>query len=190
MITQSAAYVSRELSHLHDHSLYKKLQPRTSFLCRLYEQFAAYISQGLCNPRLIAKWIKTYGNGSRALWILRCFRLGNPDFGFHNKTRNPFLDFDDQKPFFNTDFVEQWEVEIRILKSKSGRPIRTHPYFLHGGAFNIFPPPFSLFVPVFIVTSVHNVGIVHLLLGLNPSFTISLVATTNLECFKQVIVKT
>ena len=37
---------------------YKKLvrglrKPRTSFLCRLYEQFAAYISRGLCKPRLI-----------------------------------------------------------------------------------------------------------------------------------------
>ena len=57
-ITQSAAYLSRELSHLYEHGLYKKLvrglrKPRTSFLCRLYEQFAAYISRGLCNPRLI-----------------------------------------------------------------------------------------------------------------------------------------
>ena len=57
-ITQPAAYVSRELSHLYDHGLHKKLvrglrKPRTSFLCRLYEQFVAYISRGLCNPRLI-----------------------------------------------------------------------------------------------------------------------------------------
>ena len=57
-ITQSVAYVSRELGHLYDHGLYKKLvrssgKPRTSFLCRSYEQFAAYISRGLCNPRLI-----------------------------------------------------------------------------------------------------------------------------------------
>ena len=57
-ITQSAAYVSRELSHLYDNSLHKKLvrgsrKPRTSISCRLYEQFAAYISRGLCNPRLI-----------------------------------------------------------------------------------------------------------------------------------------
>ena len=46
------------MSHLYEHGLYKKLirglrKPRTSFLCRLYEQFAAYISRGLCNPRLI-----------------------------------------------------------------------------------------------------------------------------------------
>ena len=46
-ITQSTAYVSRELSHLYDHGLHKKLvrglrKPRTSFLCRLYEQFGAY----------------------------------------------------------------------------------------------------------------------------------------------------
>ena len=39
-ITESAAYVSREPSHLYDHSLYKKLvrglrKPRTSFSCRL-----------------------------------------------------------------------------------------------------------------------------------------------------------
>ena len=57
-ITQSAAYVSRELSHLFDNSLYKKLvrglrEPRTSISCHLYEQFAAYKSRGLCNPRLI-----------------------------------------------------------------------------------------------------------------------------------------
>ena len=56
-ITQSAAYVSRELSHLYDNSLHKKLvrclrKLRTSISCRLYEQFAAYISNGLCNPRL------------------------------------------------------------------------------------------------------------------------------------------
>ena len=43
-ITQSASYVSRELSHLYDNSLYKKLvrglrKPRTSISCRLYEQF-------------------------------------------------------------------------------------------------------------------------------------------------------
>ena len=46
-ITQSAAYASRELSHLYDNSLYKKLvrglcKPRMSILSRLYEQFAAY----------------------------------------------------------------------------------------------------------------------------------------------------
>ena len=57
-ITQSAAFVSRELSHLYGHDLHKQLvrglrKPRTSFLCRLYEQFAAYISRGLCNLRLI-----------------------------------------------------------------------------------------------------------------------------------------
>ena len=57
-IRQSAAYLSHELSHLYEHALYKKLvhglrKPRTSFLCHLYEQFAAYISRGLCNPRLI-----------------------------------------------------------------------------------------------------------------------------------------
>ena len=57
-IRQSAAYLSRELSHLYKHGLYKKLvrvlrKPRTSFLCRLHEQFVAYISRGLCNPRLI-----------------------------------------------------------------------------------------------------------------------------------------
>ena len=57
-ITQSAAYVSCELSHLYGHNLSKELvrglrKPRTSFSCRLYEQFAAYISRGLCNPRLI-----------------------------------------------------------------------------------------------------------------------------------------
>ena len=51
-ITQSAAYLSRELSHLYEHGLYKKLvrdlrKPRTCFLCRLYEQFAAYIIRGL-----------------------------------------------------------------------------------------------------------------------------------------------
>ena len=34
----------------------------------------------------------------------------NPDFGFHNKTRNSF---------FQTDFVEQWEIEIRIPQSKA-----------------------------------------------------------------------
>ena len=51
--------ISRELSHLYEHGLYKKpvrglRKPRTSFLCRLYEQFAAYISRArLCNPRLI-----------------------------------------------------------------------------------------------------------------------------------------
>ena len=58
-ITHSAAYVSRELSHLYGHSLSKELvrglrKPRTSFSCRLYEQFAAYVSHGLCNPRLIS----------------------------------------------------------------------------------------------------------------------------------------
>ena len=47
-IRQSAAYLSRELSHLYEHGLYKKLvrglpKPRTCFLCRLNEQFAAYI---------------------------------------------------------------------------------------------------------------------------------------------------
>ena len=57
-ITQSAAYVSSELSHLYDNSLHKKLvhglrKPRMSISCRLCEQFAAYISRGLCNPRLI-----------------------------------------------------------------------------------------------------------------------------------------
>ena len=57
-IRQSAAYLSRELSHLYEHASYKKLvgglrKPRTSFLCRLYEQFATYISRGLCNPQLI-----------------------------------------------------------------------------------------------------------------------------------------
>ena len=57
-ITQSAAYVSRELSHLYDNSLHKKLvrslrKPRTSISCRLHEQFAAYISRGLCNSPLI-----------------------------------------------------------------------------------------------------------------------------------------
>ena len=45
-ITQSVAYVSRELSHLYDHSLSKELvrtlhKPRMSFSCRLYEQFVA-----------------------------------------------------------------------------------------------------------------------------------------------------
>ena len=46
--TQSAAYVSHELSHLYDHGLHKKLvKPRMKFLCRLYKQFAAYISRGL-----------------------------------------------------------------------------------------------------------------------------------------------
>ena len=58
-MTQSAAYVSRELSHLYGHSLSKEFvrglrKPRTSFSCRLYEQFAAYISHGLCNPWLIS----------------------------------------------------------------------------------------------------------------------------------------
>ena len=53
-ITQSAAYVS----HLYDNSLYKKLvrglrKLRTSISCHLYEQFAAYTSRGLDNPRLI-----------------------------------------------------------------------------------------------------------------------------------------
>ena len=57
-ITQSVDYVSHELSHLYDHGLYKRLvrglrKPRTSFLCRSYEQFAAYISRGLCNPQLV-----------------------------------------------------------------------------------------------------------------------------------------
>ena len=57
-ITQSAAYVSHKLGHLYDHGLHKKLvhglhKPRTSFLCRLYEQFTAYISRGLCNLRLL-----------------------------------------------------------------------------------------------------------------------------------------
>ena len=57
-ITQSSACVSRELSHLYDHGLYKNLvrglrKPRTSFSCCLYEQSAAYKSRGLCNPRLI-----------------------------------------------------------------------------------------------------------------------------------------
>ena len=61
-ITQSEAYVSRELSHLYDHGLHKKLarglrKPRTSFSCRLYEQFAACISRGFCNPRLIFRRI-------------------------------------------------------------------------------------------------------------------------------------
>ena len=47
-----------KLSHLYDNRLYKKLvrglrKPRTSISCRLYEQFAAYTSRGLCNPRLI-----------------------------------------------------------------------------------------------------------------------------------------
>ena len=57
-IRQSDAYLSRERSHLYEHGLYKKLvrglrKPRTCFLCRLYEQFAAYISSGSCNPGLI-----------------------------------------------------------------------------------------------------------------------------------------
>ena len=57
-IRRSAAYLSRQLSHLYEHGLYKKLvrglcKPWTYFLCLLYEQFAAYISRGLCNPRLI-----------------------------------------------------------------------------------------------------------------------------------------
>ena len=57
-IRQSVAYLSRELSHLYEHGLCKKLvrglrKPRTSFLCHLYEQFAAYKSRGLCDPRLI-----------------------------------------------------------------------------------------------------------------------------------------
>ena len=53
------------------------------------------------------------------MWTIGCFRLGNPDFGFHNKTRNPFSDFDRQKSFFRADFVEQWEIEIRISQSKA-----------------------------------------------------------------------
>ena len=52
-IWQSAAYASRELSNLYGHSLSKELVRGLSFLCRLYEQFATYISRGLCNPRLI-----------------------------------------------------------------------------------------------------------------------------------------
>ena len=57
-ITQFAAYVSRELRHSYDNSVYKKLvrglcRPRTCFLCRLYEQFAAYVSRGLCKPRIV-----------------------------------------------------------------------------------------------------------------------------------------
>ena len=71
-ITQSAAYVSRKLSHLYDHSLYKKLglrKPRTSISCRLYEQFAAYISRGLCNPWLIFPCI----NGP----IVPCWRFAD-----------------------------------------------------------------------------------------------------------------
>ena len=52
-ITQSAAY-----SHLYGNSLYKKLvrglrKPQMNISCHLYEQFVAYISRGLCNPRLI-----------------------------------------------------------------------------------------------------------------------------------------
>ena len=54
-ITQSAAYVSRELSHLYGHSLHKKLvrglrKQRTSFLCRVYGQFVAYTIRGLLSP--------------------------------------------------------------------------------------------------------------------------------------------
>ena len=41
-----------------------------------------------------------------------CFRLGNPDFAFHNRTRNPFSDFDVQKSFLTVDFGVQ--IEIRI----------------------------------------------------------------------------
>ena len=42
--------ISRELRHLYGHTLSKEI---VSFSCRLYEQFAAFRSRGLCNPRLI-----------------------------------------------------------------------------------------------------------------------------------------
>ena len=89
-IRQSAAYLSRELSHLYEHGLHKKLvrglrKPRTSFLCRLYEQFAAYISRGLCNPRFMFPRI----NGPNVkfslqlcitLWLRVCFKFLSPSF--------------------------------------------------------------------------------------------------------------
>ena len=42
----------------------------TSFLCRLYEQFAAYMSRGLCNPRLIFPRINS-PNVSSFYWPLK-----------------------------------------------------------------------------------------------------------------------
>ena len=74
--------VSRELSHLYGHSLSKELvrglgKPRTSFSCRLYEQFAAYISRGLCTPRLISPRINgpivQHGGQTHATrWVQQC----------------------------------------------------------------------------------------------------------------------
>ena len=51
---------------------------------------------------------------SRSFVSLFSVGISISQFGFRNKTRNPFSDFDRQKSFFQTDFVEQWEIEIRI----------------------------------------------------------------------------
>ena len=83
-ITEYAAYESRELSHLYGHSLSKELvrglrKPRTSSSYRLYEQFAAYISRGLCNPRFIFPringpiklfWTLTLLRSELLLWLI------------------------------------------------------------------------------------------------------------------------
>ena len=91
------------------------------------------------------------------------FRFWNPDFGFCNRTRNPFSDFTFEKSVLRVDFNLEiqiriswiyslpfdWEIrkrishrwnpffdfafyyksEIRILKSKSRFPNRTHPKY-------------------------------------------------------------
>ena len=63
--------------------------------------------------------------------MLRVLSIGKS--GFHNKTRNPFSDFDEQKSCFETDFVEQWEIEIRISQSKA--PYICDLNFIHLGPY-------------------------------------------------------
>ena len=124
-ITQSAAYVSRELSHLYGHSLSKELirglrKPRTSFSCRLYEQFAAYISRGLCNPRLISlringptvtqvwkrvlREIATWGNFGMPRHDFRSVKMAS---SLVDHDGRPFLSCATLRIFHNYDFPNQ-----------------------------------------------------------------------------------
>ena len=113
-ITQSAAYhVSRELSHLYDHGLYKRLvrglrKPRTSFLCRLYEQFTAYISRGLCSPQLIFPRI----NGPS---MSLSFQLSLKMEPSQRPTCTQLLKHDF---FTNDNFAERFTQELRMKISR------------------------------------------------------------------------
>ena len=44
--------------------------------------------------------------------VLGSFRLGNPDFGLCNRTRNPKTDFASEKSVLMVDF--NYEIQIRI----------------------------------------------------------------------------